>query len=326
MKALTFDKNSDSFIYKDIPVPRPSDGEILIKVSACGLNPVDAKIRLWKSMIPASAEHWVPGLDIAGEIVEVGDAVNDFSVGDKVLCHGEMLKPHGGFTEYSVQSASTVIKHPDLEAIQAAAIPCAGWTAWRALVDKLDLTHQDSLFIAGGAGGVGSYAIQIANHIGAKQIITTASAPNHDYLYNLGATHVVDYKNSDVIEEVMQITHGLGVSKGLDAVGGDNDILVANLLKFEGEMVELVRTLRPEQYQDAFIKGLSFHQLSLGSGHRNGEAAKQKMICAGLSFTELVASGAITLPSIQKVEFDDVAAHLDQMLQQRTVGKLVMAF
>lgn len=324
MKALTFDRNTDQYSYKELPTPSPGEGELLIKVSACGLNPVDAKIRLWKGMIPKEFSTWVPGLDVAGEVVQLGEAVKGFSVGDRVYCHGNMLRPYGGFAEYSIQDASTVLTQPALDPVIAAASPCAGWTAWRALIDKLDLTHRDSVLITGGAGGVGSYAIQIANYIGAKQIITTASSRNHDYLYQLGATHVIDYQNTDVVTEVMKLTKGLGVSKGLDTVGGDNDILVANSLGFEGHMVELVKTLRPEQYSDAFLKGLSFHQLSLGSGHRNGDSAKQTMLEAGKCLTDLIIDGQIKLPEIKTIAFDEVAARLDEMLEQRTVGKWVM--
>ena len=103
---------------------------------------------------------------------------------------------------------------------------------------------------------------------------------------------MVDYTSEDVLQRVKQITDQLGVAVGLDTVGRDNDIVVANALAYEGEMVELVDLVRPESYQDAFMRGLSFHQLSLGSGHRSGPAGRAKLVAAGTSFSKLLGEGS----------------------------------
>ena len=277
MKALTYNPVTDDFVVQVLPVPTPGAGDVLVKVHACGLNPVDSKINFWHGAASDMNSQWTPGLDVSGEIVALGENVEGWKVGDKVLYHGNMFRPHGGYAEYAVQEASTMVVHPDLPVEQAAATPCAGWTAWRALVDKLRIQEHDAIFIAGGAGGVGSYAIQIARHFGVKKIITTSSAKNHEFLRSLGATHLIDYREEDVFSRVMEITDNQGVPVALDAVGGDDDILTASILGYESQMVELVRTLRPESYKDAFDKGLSFHQLSLGSGHRHGVAGQQEL-------------------------------------------------
>ena len=254
MKALTFNPATDSFLVREIPIPKIGAHDVLVKVEACGLNPVDAKISLWKYMVPVMNEFWTPGLDVSGRIEALGDAVRRWKVGDRVLYHGDMFRAHGGFAEYGAQDAAALIAHPHVSATLAASTPCAGWTAWRALNDKLRATAADSILIAGGAGGVGGFAIQTAKLLGLKTIIATCSVKNSSYVSQLGATHVINYQEEDVVGRVLAITDGLGVSTGLDAVGPDNDVLVANSLTFEGRMVELVSVVRPERYRDAFMR------------------------------------------------------------------------
>ena len=326
MKAISFNPKTDQFHVSELPTPSFGETDVLVKVDACGLNPVDAKIGLWKSMVPEMDNTWVPGLDVSGHIVEVGSKVKKWKVNDQVLCHGDMFRPHGGFGEFSVQDANSLIAHPNLESDVAAALPCAGWTAWRALNDKLQAYDHKSILIAGGAGGVGGFAIQIASHFNMEKVITTCSPTNFDYVMSLGATHAIDYKTDDVVARVLEITNQEGVSVGLDAVGPNNDIPVANSLGYEGQMVELVDTVRPLEYQDAFMKGLSFHQLSLGSGHRNGVAAMETLVSAGKSFCSLVEQEKIKAPPIKIISLEQLPNASEEMLKQRTVGKIVLSF
>ncbi len=324
MKAITYDPARNDFVLKHIPVPTPGESDVLIKVDACGLNPVDAKIAQWKSMASAMDDQWVPGLDVSGLIVQAGRKVDRWRVGDRILCHGNMFRPHGGFAEYTIQDSEALIPHPAVAAEVAAATPCAGWTAWRALHDKLRIQERASILITGGSGGVGGFAIQIARQFGVKTIIATCSSRNRDYVRELGATHTLDYTNGDVVQRVRQITGQLGVAVGLDTVGRDNDIVVANSLAYEGEMVELVDLVRPESYRDAFLQGFSFHQLSLGSGHRSGPLGKAKLVAAGTRFSKLLEEGAISVRALRCVTLDEVGPALAEILKQRTVGKVVM--
>jgi len=326
MKALTYSPENDQFVVRSLIMPKASGLDVVVKVFACGLNPVDTKIYRWKDMVSNMTGDFVGGLDVAGEIIEVGDAVSEWSVGDKVLYHGDMLRNCGGFAEYALQDSLALTAMPKVHPEIAAATPCAGWTAFRALVDKLNVQKHKSIFIAGGSGGVGGFAIQLAKHFGVECIITTSSAINHDYVLGLGATHVIDYREQNVVEAVMDITHGEGVPIALDTVGGDNDIICASVLSYEGEMVELVRTVRPENYPNAFKKGLSFHQLSLGSGHRYGQKAKRELVKAGEEFNLLLEQGKIKIPILQSVSLNDTGMVLKAMREQRTVGKIVLSF
>jgi NADPH:quinone reductase-like Zn-dependent oxidoreductase len=270
------------------------------------------------------SSSWVPGLDVSGQITEIGIDVKGWKIGEKVLCHGNMLRPHGGFAEYTIQEADTLVPHPKLSPEVAAATPCAGWTAWRALVNKLRVNEHDSILITGGSGGVGSFAIQIARYFGLKTIITTCSARNHEYVKELGVTHAIDYRNEDVVSRVLEITNQQGVEIGLDTVGAENDVITANSLAYEGQMAEIAGVVRPSRYKDVYSKGLSFHQFSLGSGHRYGPAAKAILTTAGREFSSLVELGHVETVALKSITMDEVGQALIEILEQRTVGKIVM--
>lgn len=324
MKAVTYQKARDTFTYTDISVPDiHNDYDVLVKVHAVALNPVDTKVNLWNAMVESMDNDFVGGLDVSGEIVEVGAKVSGWQVGERVLYHGNMRRSHGGFAEFALHDSRTLITHPDVAAEIAAATPCAGWTAYRALVHKLRIAERNGVFITGGSGGVGSFAIQLARLFGVKTIITTCSAQNHEFVRSLGATHTIDYQHNHMIEQVKAITAGLGVEVALDCVGGNNDIVCACVLGFEGEMVELVSTVRPSDYPNVFLQGLSFHQVSLGSGHVNGKRGFASIVDTGVAFSELVERGEIVVPKLEVISLTQVPEALMQMRQQRTVGKIV---
>ena len=172
------------------------------------------------------------------------------------------------------------------------------------MVDKLAIGHQHLLFVAGGAGGVGSFAIQIDRCFGVDTIITTASAGKHGYVRQLGCTEANDYHHEDVIQRVLEITHNAGVDAALNCVRGDNDVLCALVLGFEGHMVELVKIVEPDYYPDAFMRGLSFHQLSLGAGHVNGPAAWLDVVRAGKAISALLVSGDLQVPALEVIALE----------------------
>lgn len=324
MKAITYQKTTDSFSLKILPQPKcETEFDVVVKVFAVGLNPVDAKINLWTGMVDNMSDNFVGGLDVSGEIVEVGSKVKDWKLGDQVLYHGNMRRHNGGFAEYAVQDSRTLVAKPNVSHEIAAATPCAAWTAYRALHDKLKVMKCKSIFIAGGAGGVGSFAIQLAKLAGVEKIITTCSQSKRHYVTNLGATDVIDYHKQDVASEVMKITENEGVECALDCVGGENAQLSATVLSFEGEMVELVDTVNPTLYPGAFLKGLSFHQLSLGSGHVNGKKGQESMTRSGAIVSELIENGELVIPELKIIALEEIGQTLLEMRSQRTIGKIV---
>lgn len=326
MKAVTFNPASNSFHIKDLPIPRIGAYDVLVKVKACGLNPIDAKISIWKGLVADMDNSWVPGLDVSGSVVEVGKKVTRWKPGDRIFYYGNMLKPHGGYAEYAVQEEDAILQNLNMPHAIAAATPCAGWTAYRCLMEKLRLNTHDSLLILGGAGGVGSFAIQIAKYVGVKNIIATCSTDNMAFVRQLGATHIIDHTKQDTVREVMRITNDQGVTKALDTVGPDNDITAANSLSFNGQMVELVSFARPAKYYNAFMKSLTFHQMSLGGGYEAGECGLFSIMETGRLFTDLVDRGLVEVPLKRIIELEEVPDVLSHMLTGRTVGKIVMEF
>ena len=149
MTACCFDPATDTFSVQTLPIPEPGPLDVRVRVSACALNPVDAKIATWKGMVSDMPSTFVPGLDVSGVIDAVGDDVSGWAVGDAVLYHGDMTRSSGGFAEYAIHDCRTLLSHPTVSPTDAAATPCAGWTSYRALHDKLKITSADTLLITG---------------------------------------------------------------------------------------------------------------------------------------------------------------------------------
>ncbi len=323
MRAVTFDPQHDSFSLKDITIPSPGPDEVRVRVLASSINPVDAKIIHWKRQVKDMTADWVPGVDVSGIIDAVGSAVRGWSPGDRVLYHGNMFRDHGGFAEYAIHRAATLIPHPDVPPETAAAVPCAGWTAYRALVDKLQVSTQDSLLVGGGSGSVGGFAVQIARALGVGTVIATCSPANAAYVQSLGASHTIDYHHEDIVGKVMEITGGTGATRALDTIGNGAEVPIADSLAFEGQIAEIVSLLRPELYEGAAAKGLSFHQLALGNAH-GSPATEHLLVKAGLACSRLLEEGKLTVTRKRVITLEEAASLMGSFLKSRPQEKLII--
>jgi NADPH:quinone reductase-like Zn-dependent oxidoreductase len=235
--------------YEDVPRPEPKDDQILVRVIAAGVNPVDGSIRsgryarFFNTKLPL-----IPGYDISGTVEKVGAKMTKFKVGDPVYAYIG-LKEGGGYAEYAVAMEKEASLMPNsLNYIEAAAVPLAAETAWQALVDTAKLSAGQTVLIHGGSGGVGSFAIQIAKARGAK-VIATASTPNQELLKQLGADMVVDYtktKFEDVAKDVDVV---------VDSVGKDTLARSYGVVKKGGFIVSLVAQPDPTQLEKHGIRG-----------------------------------------------------------------------
>lgn len=224
MRAMVITKfgGPNVFALWEIPRPEPKYGEFLVRVVASGTNPVDAKIRAngtWAGIVPPA----ILGYDVSGIVEKVGSGVTEFSVGDEVFYTPEIFgNQSGSYAEYNVVAASIVAKKPQsLSHLEAAAVPLAGGTAWETVVRRLKVQSGETILIHGGAGGVGSFAIQIAKSLGAR-ILATAGSSNQDTLRMLGADVAIDYHKEDPAEIALRESNGKGVDAVFDAVGGEN--------------------------------------------------------------------------------------------------------
>src|SRR6476661_3572198 len=220
--------------YEDRPRPEPKEDQILVRVIAAGVNPVDDASRSEKyAKFFGITLPFIPGYDIAGVVEKTGAKITKFKPGDQVYAYLE-LKDGGGYAEYAAATeVEAAAKPKSINFTEAAGVPVVALTAWQALIDKAKLSAGQTVLIHGGSGGVGSFAIQIAKARGAK-VIATASTPNQDLLKQLGADVAVDYtktKFEDVAKDVDVV---------LDCVGKDTLQRSYGVVKKGGFLVTLV--------------------------------------------------------------------------------------
>ena len=220
MRAIVATKPGPADVLQEtrVPKPRPGGTEILVRVHAAAINPADWKTRAgggWAGRSDVTEQGPILGWDVSGVVEAVGRGVTLFKPGDEVF--GMPLFPRfpGGYSEYvAAPSRQFVLKPADLTHVQAAALPLAALTAYQALHDVANVQPGQKVLIHAAAGGVGHLAVQIAKALGAH-VVGTASAAKHDFLRELGADEVVDYREVDFAETVT------GVDVVVDAIGGD---------------------------------------------------------------------------------------------------------
>ncbi|MFE9844596.1 NADP-dependent oxidoreductase [Streptomyces goshikiensis] len=212
--------------------PEPGMGEILVRVHAAGVNPVDWKTRESGGLI-AWGEVPIVGWDVSGTVEAVGPGVTVHRVGDEVYGMPNFPRQAGGYAEYVAGPARHFAPKPaSLDHVQAAALPLAALTAWQALVDTAGVTAGQRVLVHAAAGGVGHFAVQIAKARGAY-VIGTASAGKHELLRELGADEVIDYREQDFTEAVSD------VDVVLDALGGETAERSLKVLRPGGHLVSL---------------------------------------------------------------------------------------
>jgi NADPH:quinone reductase-like Zn-dependent oxidoreductase len=220
--------------YEETPRPQVNPDDVLIKVHAAAINPVDWKIR--EGYLRGFIDYELPvtlGWDVSGVVEEVGGAVTDLRVGDEVYSRPDITRD-GAYAEYIAVRASEAAPKPrSLDHVQAASVPLAALTAWAALFDTADLQPDQTVLIHAAAGGVGSFAVQLAKWKGAR-VIGTASAANHGLLRELGADELIDYTAAR-FEEVAR-----GVDVVLDTIGGDTLERSWGVLRPGGVLVSVV--------------------------------------------------------------------------------------
>jgi len=227
---------ADNLKVQEVEVPQPGVNDVLVEVHATSVNLADVGVRsgMFGSMMKPPL---VLGFDVAGVVAVVGEGVSELVVGDEVYYAVELTDPRGGANaEYHVSSADRIAKKPStLSFAEAAAVPVAGGTAYAALITAADLRLGQSVLIHGAAGGVGSYAVQLAKAAGAF-VFASCGAYDAELVRSLGADVVIDYREDDVNEIVARETGGAGVDVVFDAAGGNLAESVA-ATKMNGQMV-----------------------------------------------------------------------------------------
>ncbi|HEV7444812.1 MAG TPA: NAD(P)H-quinone oxidoreductase [Steroidobacteraceae bacterium] len=215
------------------PVPRPGKGEVLIRVAAAGVNRPDVMQRQGRYPPPPGASD-LPGLEVAGEIVEIGPETSGVSVSHKVTA----LLAGGGYAEYAVAAAALCLPVPEaLSMVEAAAIPETYFTVWTNLFERGRCKAGDSVLVHGGTSGIGTTAIQLAHAWGARVYATAGSPEKVKACERLGAVRGIDYKTENFVEVIKQETDGKGVDIILDIVAGSYVARNIDCAALEGRIV-----------------------------------------------------------------------------------------
>jgi NADPH:quinone reductase-like Zn-dependent oxidoreductase len=221
MKAIrihNFGPTEDVLQYEEVPAPAPKAGEVLIKVEAASLNRADIGLRKGTYRISPDALPVIPGREFAGTIAKLGDNVSEYKIGQRVVGYPSL----GGYAEYAVATVSEVRPVPDgVSSAQAACLPTVFLTAWFGLLTDGDLKAGEWLLVQGGSSGVGTAAIQIGKHLGARVIATSGSEEKCRRLRQLGADVTIDVSENEFVKEVMRVTADRGVDVVLEMIGGD---------------------------------------------------------------------------------------------------------
>jgi NADPH2:quinone reductase len=291
--------------------PEPVDTEVLIEIAYAGVNPVDWKIR--EGMLSGLFPHEfpvIPGWDAAGTVKGVGKNVTEFRIGDRVYAYCRKPKVRfGTYAEFvTMDHAAVALMPKNVGFAEAASIPLAGLTAWQSLFDAANLSAGDGVLIRGGAGGVGSLAIQFAKHAGAK-VYTTARKANHEYVTSLGADVAIDYAAEDFADAVRKREPG-GIDLVCDAVGGGAHRKCYHVLKRGGMLVSIVD---PPDEEMARSFGVKTAYVFVSP---DGEQLRR--------ITALVDSGAVRAPVIEEMGLRDAAEAQRRSKAGHVRGKIVL--
>ena len=303
------------------PVPAPAAGEVLVQVAAAGVNGPDIYQRQGLYPPPPGVTD-IPGLEIAGRIVAVGDGVDTWQVGDAVTA----LVVGGGYAEYCVAPAVQCLPVPQgLEVVEAAALPETFFTVWTNVFERGRLKEGESFLVHGGSGGIGTTAIQMASRLGARVFATAHGAEKCAVCEKLGAKSVIDYSREDFVAAVKDATGGRGVDVILDIVGGDYVARNIASLARDGRLINIA--FRKGSKVEIDLMPVMLKRLTLtGSTLRVQSVERKGQIASDLKerIWPLIAAGAIKPLIYAKLPLAQAGDAHRTMEESVHVGKIVL--
>ena len=305
----------------DVPKPAPKPNEILVKVAAAGVNRPDVLQRMGLYPVPPGASP-LPGLEIAGEVAEVGAEVKNWKVGDRVCA----LANGGGYAEFCAVPAVQALPIPKgLSMPEAASLPETFFTVWSNVYDRGRLAPGESLLVQGGTSGIGVTAIQMAAALGNRVFATAGSDDKVAACVRLGAEKAFNYKTQDWVAEVRAATGGKGVNVILDMVGGDYVPRELKCLAEEGRLV-FIAFLRGPKTELPIVDVMSKRLTITGSTLRPRNAEFKGYVARNLreKIWPLIESGRIK-PQVYKTFRLEQAAEAHRLMESsQHIGKLVL--
>jgi len=260
MKAIVLGQfgGFDAFEMRDVPTGVVGPRQVRVRVHATAINPLDYQIRRgdYADYVPLPA---IIGHDVSGVVEEKGAYVSEFHVGDEVYYTPKIFDGPGSYAEQHVADVDLVARKPhNISHLEAASLTLVGGTVWEALVGRAQLAVHETILIHGGAGGVGTVAIQLAKAMGAR-VITTTRRSHHKFVRSLGADEVIDHTSDDYVSAVAELTQGKGVNVVFDTIGGDTLMRSAHALADAGRVVSIVDIAQPQNLIAAWGKNAAYH-------------------------------------------------------------------
>ena len=313
----------DAMELADVPRPQAAPGHVLIQVHAAGLNPVDYKLA------EGGNANWtyphILGLDVAGEIVELGEGVEDtWKVGMRVAGHGD-LRFDGCFAEYvSAPTYELALIPDDVEYTTAAGMLCSALTAYQTINRKPNLNLVRTALVHGGSGAVGGVAVQLAKMHGIT-VFTTCSTRNVDYVReHVRPDAVIDYRTQDVDERVRELTDGRGADLIVETVSGEEAECDLGRLAYNGQLVTIV-DVPPVSSGQMFGGALSIDVVNLGGAHGSGNPMEQRDLGTMASdVLSMVSQGQLDPLITGVLPFGDLVEGLRSLADHKVTGKLVV--
>ena len=307
----------------DVDIPKPKSDDVLVKVHACGLNRADLVVADGGAHGAAGGAGTIVGMEFSGEVVECGDNVKNFSIGDRVMCSGSST-----WAEFAIADYGRVIKIPDnnMDFTTASTLPVALATMHNAIVTIGGFVKGQTVLIQGASSGVGLMGLQIAKHLGAQIVVGTSTKPKKfNKLKSLGANIVVNSKDNDWVDQVLAATNNDGVDLIIDQLSGYTVNQNMQATKIKGKIVNVGRSaggttdfncdlhaLRRINYQ-----GVTFRTRSV-------EEIRNVYLDMWKDLGDLVTTGKLSLPIEKVFDFNDVAQALSSMRDNEHFGKLIL--
>ncbi|MGJ5033698.1 MULTISPECIES: NAD(P)H-quinone oxidoreductase [unclassified Bradyrhizobium] len=303
------------------PVPKPGPGEILIKVKAAGVNRPDVAQRSGSYPPPPGASD-LPGLEVAGEVVALGEGAVRHKLGDTVMS----LVAGGGYAQYCIaQDAQAMAVPPALSLLEAGALPETLMTVWHNVFERGGLKAGETLLVHGGSSGIGTMAIQLGKAFGAKVLVTVGSQDKADACVKLGADRAINYKTEDFVAAVKEATGGKGANVILDMVGGDYIERNYDAAATDGRIVQIAFLASPKASVN-FVKLMVKRLTHTGSTLRpRSNADKAAMVAAiEAKVMPFLREGRIKPLMDSTFPLADAAKAHARMETSQHIGKIVL--
>jgi putative PIG3 family NAD(P)H quinone oxidoreductase len=307
---------------REIAVPRPGRGQVLVRVAFAGVNRPDVLQRMGRYPPPQGASS-IPGLEISGDIVALGDGVPAAVLGRKVCA----LVTGGGYAEYCLAVAEHCLPVPDaLSLAEAAAMPETLFTVWHNVFERGFACEGETLLVHGGTSGIGTMAIKLAKLFGLTVIVTCGSDAKCEAAREIGADHAINYKSHDFAEEVNALTGGKGAELALDIVAGENTQRNLDCLGVNGRLVTIA-TLGGAQATVNMAGLMVKRQTMTGSTLRARSDAFKAALADEIARTvwPLVEEGRLRPEMDSEFALRDAAAAHARMDSGKHIGKIVLA-